>query len=136
MTRRSSEGGDHAAAGTSHAIRVDFRAYAIALAPSGKITTRTVDSFTRLVILGADLEEQTRACRLDLQYLGVKGHRFNLDGLRIFAGQSVRNLLVGILDSVSRSSTSLRDTLTRRQLTMSVIILNKIIFRCSETCAW
>ncbi len=31
-----------------------------------------VDSFTRLIILGVDLEEQTRACRLDLQYLGVK----------------------------------------------------------------
>ena len=32
-----------------------------------------VDSFTRPDILGADLEEQTRACRLDLPYLGVKG---------------------------------------------------------------
>jgi hypothetical protein len=58
---------------TSCAIRADLRAYAIALASSGKITTRTIDSFTRLVILGADLEEQTRACRLDLPHLGGQG---------------------------------------------------------------
>jgi hypothetical protein len=57
---------------TSHVIRADLHAYAIALAPFRKIITRIVDSFTRLVILGADLEEQTRARRLDLQYLGVK----------------------------------------------------------------
>jgi hypothetical protein len=30
------------------------------------------DSFTRPGTLGADLEEQTRARRLDLPYLGVK----------------------------------------------------------------
>jgi hypothetical protein len=54
------------------AHRPGLRAYAIALAPSGKLPTRIVDSFTRLVILRADLEEQTRACRLDLPHLGAK----------------------------------------------------------------
>lgn len=39
---------------------------------------RVVDSLTRPDILGADLEEQTRACRLDLQYLGVKGSQVHI----------------------------------------------------------
>jgi hypothetical protein len=49
----------------SEAVRTVCRRAAVDLPDS-------VDSFTRPGMLGADLEEQTRARRLDLPYLGVK----------------------------------------------------------------
>jgi hypothetical protein len=77
---------------------------------------RFVDSFTRSVILEADLEEQAGACRSVVPRLGVKGSQVRILSSRRPRGSSqlssCEDPLFAILASSGESSTPLIDFFT------------------------